>query len=62
MAYSSYESLPPDFTLLQNMAAGAFAGIAVSCPFQNPVTSRTLNPWTLGAFCHVSRRYPQGKP
>ena len=30
MPYHSYESLPPDFTLLQNMAAGAFAGIAVS--------------------------------
>lgn len=26
----SYESLPPNFSLLQNMAAGAFAGIAVS--------------------------------
>jgi hypothetical protein len=25
----SYESLPPNFSLLQNMAAGAFAGIAV---------------------------------
>lgn len=28
-AYSSYEALPPNFSLLQNMAAGAFAGIAV---------------------------------
>jgi len=31
-----YEGLPPNFSLLQNMAAGAFAGIAVSrsdiCP------------------------------
>ena len=26
----SYEGLPPNFSLLQNMAAGAFAGIAVS--------------------------------
>lgn len=26
---ASYESLPPNFSLLQNMAAGAFAGIAV---------------------------------
>jgi hypothetical protein len=25
----SYESLPPNFSLSQNMAAGAFAGIAV---------------------------------
>lgn len=27
----SYESLPPNFSLLQNMAAGAFAGIAEHC-------------------------------
>lgn len=26
---SSYEALPPNFSLLQNMTAGAFAGIAV---------------------------------
>jgi solute carrier family 25 (mitochondrial iron transporter), member 28/37 len=26
----SYESLPPNFSLAANMAAGAFAGIAVS--------------------------------
>lgn len=26
----SYEGLPPNFSLLQNMTAGAFAGIAVS--------------------------------
>ncbi len=28
---NSYESLPPNFSLLQNMAAGAFAGIAEHC-------------------------------
>lgn len=28
-AYCSYEGLPPNFSLVQNMAAGAFAGIAV---------------------------------
>jgi hypothetical protein len=28
MIIPSYESLPPNFSLLQNMAAGAFAGIA----------------------------------
>lgn len=28
-SHDSYESLPPNFSLLQNMAAGAFAGIAV---------------------------------
>lgn len=27
--FRSYESLPPNFSLAQNMAAGAFAGIAV---------------------------------
>lgn len=27
---TSYESLPPNFSLAQNMIAGAFAGIAVS--------------------------------
>ncbi|KAK4641968.1 Fe(2+) transporter [Podospora pseudocomata] len=26
-----YEALPPNFSLLQNMAAGAFAGIAEHC-------------------------------
>lgn len=25
-----YEGLPPNFTLVENMAAGAFAGIAVN--------------------------------
>ena len=28
--HDSYESLPPNFSLAANMAAGAFAGIAVS--------------------------------
>lgn len=32
----SYESLSPNFSLLQNMAAGAFAGIAVSDQPQCP--------------------------
>lgn len=27
-----YEGLPPNFTLVENMAAGAFAGIAVIRP------------------------------
>lgn len=30
MACCSYESLPPNFSLAQNMVAGGFAGIAVS--------------------------------
>jgi len=29
---NSYEGLPPNFSLLQNMTAGAFAGIAVCLP------------------------------
>lgn len=32
----SYESLPPNFSLLQNMAAGAFAGIAVRLQIPQP--------------------------
>lgn len=35
----SYESLPPNFSLLQNMVAGAFAGIAVRTE-ASPVPSR----------------------
>ena len=30
----SYEALPPNFSILQNCAAGAFAGIAVGVPSQ----------------------------
>lgn len=33
-----YEGLPPNFTLAENMAAGAFAGIAVN------KLATTLNP------------------
>jgi hypothetical protein len=29
---NSYEGLPPNFSLLQNMTAGALAGIAVRAP------------------------------
>ncbi len=32
VAEYDYEGLPPNFTLVENMAAGAFAGIAVSRP------------------------------
>ncbi len=32
LGLNSYEGLPPNFSLLQNMAAGAFAGIAVGYP------------------------------
>lgn len=35
---SSYESLPPNFSLSANMVAGAFAGIAVRRRAQNVVT------------------------
>lgn len=31
----SYEALPPNFSVAENMAAGAFAGIAVSLPLRD---------------------------
>lgn len=34
---SSYESLPPNFSLSANMLAGAFAGIAVSCRAEDAI-------------------------
>lgn len=34
---NSYEALPPNFSLLQNMAAGAFAGIAVSISYPGSI-------------------------
>lgn len=61
---SSYEGLPPNFSLLQNMAAGAFAGIAVggppsmpSRPFFRGASCRGIEHWRLtgaaGTHCHV---------
>lgn len=63
----SYESLPPNFSLLQNMAAGAFAGIAVrvallldratfstTCALPTQARARSSLTGELGTHCHVS--------
>ncbi|RMJ17949.1 hypothetical protein BHE90_006206 [Fusarium euwallaceae] len=54
-----YESLPPNFSLLQNMAAGAFAGIAehtVMYPIDAIKTRmQILNPSTTPAYSGVIR-------
>ncbi|KAK4228145.1 mitochondrial carrier domain-containing protein [Podospora fimiseda] len=52
-----YESLPPNFSLLQNMAAGAFAGIAEHCAMYpiDAVKTRMqiLNPSASGVYTGV---------
>lgn len=45
LLFYSYESLPPNFSLLQNMAAGAFAGIAVRPIMISLATSRAEIPF-----------------
>lgn len=53
--FSSYEGLPPNFSLLQNMAAGAFAGIAVSSSDKRNMLDKA--PETnipIGAYCGLS--------
>lgn len=47
-----YEGLPPNFTLVENMAAGAFAGIAVSFAF-DPTMRETTVDIALGTHPHV---------
>lgn len=58
MLYLSYESLPPDFSLADNMIAGAFAGIAVIFPNRPSKPFSTFENFqakvTLGALCDVS--------
>jgi hypothetical protein len=39
---ASYESLPPNFSLMQNMTAGAFAGIAEHCASTFPTACPPL--------------------
>lgn len=39
----SYEALPPNFSLVQNMAAGAFAGIAEHCASMFPPIADTFD-------------------
>jgi hypothetical protein len=51
---NSYESLPPNFSLVQNMVAGAFAGIAVSGLQTGSNSVQLLGAkQSLGAHCHV---------
>ena len=61
---SSYESLPPNFSLLQNMAAGAFAGIAEHCASKHSF-AHTGYLWLsldqLLTSCSVSDRCDQGE-
>lgn len=58
--WPSYEGLPPNFSLLQNMAAGAFAGIAVS-DRRPRLVSRARTDSLTGAHGHVSSRCYQGQ-
>jgi hypothetical protein len=68
----SYEALPPNFSLAQNMAAGAFAGIAVGLRLPARALSLSLCVRTrgrsvltampTGTYYHVSDRCSQGSP
>lgn len=54
----SYEALPPNFSLVQNMLAGAFAGIAVSLsctPWHAgfPVQKLSQSNMLIGTYCYV---------
>jgi hypothetical protein len=59
----SYEGLPPNFSLAANMAAGAFAGIAVRCAGYTKVRlwMTRSNDGSLGTHCHVSDRLDEGE-
>jgi hypothetical protein len=53
----SYEGLPPNFSLLQNMAAGAFAGIAVCASTLRSKNKEMKNArliWRIGTYGYVS--------
>lgn len=54
-----YESLPPNFSLIQNMAAGAFAGIAVRF-FQSPESYNSILMDFVGTYGDVPDRCNQG--
>ena len=47
----SYEALPPNFSILENCAAGAFAGIAVGMASYNVILGTNHR---IGALSHVS--------
>lgn len=56
-----YEGLPPNFTLVENMAAGAFAGIAVIiawCPTMREIITIDA---AVGTHPYVSLRSSQGE-
>ena len=58
----SYEALPPNFSILQNCAAGAFAGIAVRRPPLNYTRIEQHQAYAnIGAFCNVPCRYVEGQ-
>lgn len=63
MLYHSYESLPPDFSLADNMLAGAFAGIAVGYYIPSSLSCLRLHQSKirLGTLRHVSGRSSQSK-
>ena len=59
----SYETLPPNFSLADNMLAGAFAGIAVRLPLSIRVLLLLLDVKAHiepGAHWYVSSRSAQG--
>lgn len=59
----SYETLPPNFSLVDNMLAGAFAGIAVRLllPIRDLLLLLDVKAHIeSGAHCHVSCRSTQG--
>ena len=55
---TSYEALPPNFSLTANMLAGAFAGIAVRPRSRRRVHAPTDS--KTGTFGDVPGRSPQG--
>jgi uncharacterized PurR-regulated membrane protein YhhQ (DUF165 family) len=55
---NSYEALPPNFSLAANMAAGAFAGIAVGNIHDITINNILRR---LGTFRNVPYRLIEGK-
>src|SRR4051794_27394106 len=59
-----YEALPPNTSLLANLAAGAFAGIMVCFASKNILCLVSVSHqliFTIGTHRHVSRRCCQGE-
>lgn len=58
---TSYEALPPNFSVWENMMAGAFAGIAVRSPPTTPIPHTSAQAkLALGTLCHVPTRHAEG--